>query len=79
MNGGKLHVIAVEGLLHHGLVKLGRILPASLFVTALHFCSHCHKKGSRTAGKVGHIEGCWELVVAPVNLGRPVVKNKPGQ
>ena len=76
MDGGELDVVAVQGLLDHGLVEIGGARAASLAMAAFGFGGHGHEQGAGAAGEVGHVQGPGELVVAPVHLRRPVVKTR---
>ena len=82
--GGKVHsreldVIPVQGLLHHRLVQLGCVPAASVRMPALGLGGDRHEQRSCATGYVGHVEGSGELVVCPVDVGRPFVENEPGQ
>ena len=79
MHGGELDVIPVQGLLHHRLVQLGYVPAASVRMPALGLGGDRHEQRSCAAGYVGHAEGSGELVVCPVDVGRPFMEHEPGQ
>ena len=76
---GQLHIITVDGLLHHCLVQGGRLLPARRQMPPLRFGGHGHQQSARAAGQVGYVEGGGKLVIAPVHVRRPVMKHQAGQ
>ena len=79
MDGGKLHIVAVDGLLDHCLVQGGGVLAAGGGVAAFCFGGDSHQESAGAASQVGDVEGCREFVVAPVHMGRPVVKDQMGK
>ena len=79
MDGGKLHVVAVQRHLDHRLVQTGGVLSSRVRVEAFGLGSHRHQQRSGAAGEVGDVQRTGELVVAPVHALRPVVKHETRQ
>ena len=79
MDGGQLHIVAVDGLFYHCFMQCAGILPAGGQVAAFRLGGYRHQQGAGAAGQVGHIERCREFVVTPIYLRRPALKHQPRQ
>ena len=79
VNGGELHVVAVEGLLDHNLVQQRGVPSPCAIVQALGFGGDRHQQRAGAAGEVGDVERARVLVVAPVDAGGPAVEDEPGK
>ena len=79
MDGGKLHVVAVQCQLDHRLVQAGDVLSSRVRVKTFGLGCYRHQQRSGAAGEVGHVQRTGELVVAPVHALRPVVKHEARQ